>query len=724
MAYQKQEFQNYTVLTAEQLNHIEDGIINVERSIATQIPQAVDKYMGENPVKVTKESLPVEVPFVENARRGEYVFVAEVDENGNPTKWETTEVTFTGSSSSPEMGTKYLRYSKQVLSEEDKAQARENIGAVSMEEVLTAGNLSAIEPAEDDIPKVFFGSALPQLKNEAIMSFRYISKTEDISGYCKTKAQGNSSMQYPKKNQTVKLYKDADCTEKLKVGFKDWGKQNKFCFKANWVDPTHAKNIVCANLWDEVVSSRSDYDTLPEELRNSPKNGAIDGFPVKLYADETYQGVYTLNIPKDAWMFNMDEDNPDHVLMCAETNTNGVYAETPCNFRALWDGTNELHWSVEVGTNGEAVKTALNNLIQFVMDNDGDAFRNGIGNYLDVQSAIDYYLHQYVINGTDGLAKNMLLATYNGTKWHCSAYDMDGVFHYNVNNPCPEGYAEQFSLLWERIAALYAEELTARYKELRQTVYSFANMCTKLENFVYRIGTELYEEDREVFPDLPTGDSFNVKRIREYIRGRLIYCDRKIGQPSEPMYKLGNEITVDAAAWTGHIDTGIKLFDEPKSFTVICEATTGDGATPLRSYLWMCSNDYLALPNAPTGWAGLGAVVEKNGGFRFGFAPDSWEREVFLTENIRGEVMPNYSKHAMVVTEGVPTALYQITERGGSMKSYAPASGVTYVQHDGVLMLGAKRYNYGNNHLFDGTIHSFEIWDYAMTAEEVAEKLA
>lgn len=47
MAYQKQQFQNYTVLTAEQLNYIEDGIINVERSVNTQISQAVDKYMEE-----------------------------------------------------------------------------------------------------------------------------------------------------------------------------------------------------------------------------------------------------------------------------------------------------------------------------------------------------------------------------------------------------------------------------------------------------------------------------------------------------------------------------------------------------------------------------------------------------------------------------------------------------------------------------------------------------
>ena len=63
-----------------------------------------------------------------------------------------------------------VRFTEQELTDEQKAQARENIGASST---------NTIEPAEDDIPKVFFGSALPQTKDDTIMSFRYISKTED-----------------------------------------------------------------------------------------------------------------------------------------------------------------------------------------------------------------------------------------------------------------------------------------------------------------------------------------------------------------------------------------------------------------------------------------------------------------------------------------------------------------------------------------------------------------
>lgn len=124
--------------------------------------------------------------------------------------------------------------------------------------------------AIDDIPKVFFGGPLQQTKTEAVVSFRYISSTQDISGYAKIKAQGNSSMGYPKKNQTVKLYKDFNCSQKLKINFKGWGEQSKFCFKANWIDLTHARNIVSARLWGDVVKSRATYANLPKLLQASP----------------------------------------------------------------------------------------------------------------------------------------------------------------------------------------------------------------------------------------------------------------------------------------------------------------------------------------------------------------------------------------------------------------------------------------------------------------------
>lgn len=90
------------------------------------------------PSGFSKEDLPSEIPFIESSSAGEFVYVVETDENGKPTKWGTAIVSFGGGASRPEMGTNYVSYNEQTATEKEQAQARKNIGAVSMEEVLEA----------------------------------------------------------------------------------------------------------------------------------------------------------------------------------------------------------------------------------------------------------------------------------------------------------------------------------------------------------------------------------------------------------------------------------------------------------------------------------------------------------------------------------------------------------------------------------------------------------
>lgn len=432
-------------------------------------------------------------------------------------------------------------------------------GVVKAGEVGGTVVVTTTEPAEDDIPKVFIAGVKPTTKDDVLAEMRYISKTEDFHAYLEIKCQGSSSMSYPKKNFTVKLYSDEARETEQKKSFKGWNHEsNKFVLKANWIDHSHARNIVSARVWDEIVKSRPDYDTLPEEMRNSPQNGAIDGFPVKLYYNGTYEGLYTWNIGKDDWMWGMDEDNPNHVLLSCCYNDNGVLLEKAGNFRALWSGINEDNWKVEVGTNSDAVKTSLNNLISCVKDTDDETFKATIGNHLDINSAIDYYLYFWANAGLDNLENNMLLATYDGVKWICGAYDMDSVWglHYTgksfiaVNFVCPDQYQAPYSLLWERVVKLFVPELKARYAELRNDALSIPNLYTHFERYMDVIGLDLYAEDLTVYSTIPSGSTNNIKQIRNYIRDRLAYVDAEIANLVERIPCTGVTLSADTLSFT------------------------------------------------------------------------------------------------------------------------------------------------------------------------------
>lgn len=421
-------------------------------------------------------------------------------------------------------------------------------------------------------------------------------------------------MSFPKKNFTIKMYSDETRETRLKKTFKDWKfEQNKYVLKANWIDHSHARNIVSARLWSEVVASRSDYASLPTELKSSPKNGAIDGFPIKVYTNGTYQGIYTWNIGKDDWMWSMDEDNPNHVLVCSGLNTDWQFKETPCNFRTLWNGVDGSGYEIEVGTNSESLKDSINSLISCVKDTDDKTFMETIENRLDVQSAIDYYIHQYVICGIDGLAKNMLLGTYDMKKWIVGSYDMDATFGLWVygskfvdsNYRCPQDYQEAFSLLFERIVKLYSNRIKERYDELRKTVYSIINMLSHFERFADTIGKDLYAEDLEVYLGIPLGDINNIKQLRNFIRDRLSYCDSKFSgidynlNPLENVEWYENQVYNN---FSGQLQSATDEYSTSKFELQDCVYYYGaEGAGYRALYIWDKNDNYLGKIESASG---------------------------------------------------------------------------------------------------------------------------
>lgn len=396
-------------------------------------------------------------------------------------------------------------------------------------QIAGIGAISKVEPETYDIPKVFFNGDKPTDKTSVNATIEYISKTEHFKAYVDIKCQGTSSMSYPKKNYTIKMFSDEAKTTKLKKDFKGWGKQSKFCLKANYIDHSHARNIVSAKLWGQVVKSRSDFDTLPEELKTSPNYGAVDGFPIKVYYNGTYEGVYTWNIPKDGWMNNMDDSLDTHCILCGEEYVSGCFRTADAS---LW--SDELHDAMPAN-----IVTSFNNFQNFVINSSDDEFKTGLSTYADVNSLIDYYIFQYVICGLDSMGKNQLFFTYDGTKWIASSYDMDSTFGlywngqsfvsttYRMQQDYESGIntGGQGNLLYVRLEQLFANEIRARYAELRAGVLSYANIVNEFEKFMDVIGKDLYEEDLTIYTGIPSGNTNNIQQIRNYTRDRLAYVD-------------------------------------------------------------------------------------------------------------------------------------------------------------------------------------------------------
>lgn len=406
-------------------------------------------------------------------------------------------------------------------------------------------DVTTIEPQGNDIPIVTIDGDLPTAKSQGEVNvvLTYSSLTDNFTSYATAKVQGDSSATYPKKNFTIKMFSNEFRSVKLKKKFRDWDKaRNKFVLKANWIDHSHARNIVNARLWTQIVKSRSDYASLPTDLING--NLAIDGFPVKIFNNGVYMGIYTWNLPKDA-LYGLDDSIDANAIVQGDS---GTYSGS-----ILWrNSTIDGMWSDETHDSMPSVITnGFNALLNFVYTSSDTDFVNNFSTYFDKQSIIDQYIFLYAGCIVDNIGKNQTFYTYNGTYWYGGMYDMDGTWGLppfrvesvgwkSAETAFQSGYtavAESggtTNLLYERVGNLFSSDIASRYEELRASVLSEDNINAEFERFIATIPPYVYEEDYASttgngdFTEIPLATTNNVQQIRQFVVERLAYVDSQI----------------------------------------------------------------------------------------------------------------------------------------------------------------------------------------------------
>ena len=179
--------------------------------------------------------------------------------------------------------------------------------------------------------------------------------------------------------------------------------------------------------------------------------------------------------------------------------------------------------------------SSLNRVISAAADSD----KTTLEQVLDIKGAIDYFIFQTVILGTDGLAKNMLLATYDMTKWYLCPYDMDATFdldwegdildEYDATPPYYP-YNNRYSSLLTSIIECYTNEYKARYFELRKSVLSYSSIVNEFEKYIAIYGEDIYIQDTINFPEIPSVSYNTLNSLRTFVKDRFNYLDNVFGQ--------------------------------------------------------------------------------------------------------------------------------------------------------------------------------------------------
>ena len=362
------------------------------------------------------------------------------------------------------------------------------------------------------LPKLYFEGDLDKLNKKSDaqkIKISYISNDINFDGYASIKLQGASSLNFKKKNYNIKFYEDKYLNNELNIDF-GWGSQYKYCLKANWIDKTHSRNIVTANIFADI---QKEFNLFNE----SPNNGMIDGFPIEIYLNNSFFGIYTLNIPKDEWLFNMDKSNPNNLIFSANTWEKTV---------SFYDKANYIDWEIEVGEQNKENLDKLNRLIDFVMYSSDEDFKKDINDYFNLDSLLNYYIMVETSHLIDNTSKNLLLITYDGTIWYTSLYDLDTSWGTYWNGIDLVNYSETNILLennlWKRVKDNFTDELVERYFYLRGSILTKENIMNEFYSFYSLIPEDSFNNELKKWGFIP---GYELKQIEEFLDIKLPVLD-------------------------------------------------------------------------------------------------------------------------------------------------------------------------------------------------------
>ena len=388
------------------------------------------------------------------------------------------------------------------------------------------------------------------LKNEVTYSFPAYGVSGTVE---KFKVQGASSVGHPKKNYTLNLDKSFEA-------FRGYDKNHKYVIKANYTEPSQALNVVGARLWGSIRDTHKHADTgilntngdllvddkgnriiaeTDPQLSIGGTYGAVNGFPIAVYINDQYWGLYTFNIPKDDWMAKMPKKSKGkYAIVDTIWDPQGAFKKET-NFKDQMElqfcSTKDSQWAME----------SVNALIRAVMANYDtvDNFNNAVSPLLDIDSAIDYYIFSVLVDNSDGIFRNYLLQTFDGKKWYFAAYDLDSIFgrtpetfnhmlaksdtddwrNHGVTFENVTNANKLFYQLWK----FYKDEILKRTKALIDGPMSNSEVDTAFVDFARHIPLNAYTAELDVWPQTINTSVDNVNRVGRWYMQRTAWLKNK-----------------------------------------------------------------------------------------------------------------------------------------------------------------------------------------------------
>jgi hypothetical protein len=382
-----------------------------------------------------------------------------------------------------------------------------------------------ISQLPQDLPYLIINApTLPQFKgNKITVSGQYVDPVDNSRSFTFTGAeadvQGTSSAEYARKNYKIKFNngftKKGVTTPNYQLR-EDSVPTNTFTFKADVASSEGANNVELVKLYNDSCP----YKT-PPQLEDGTIRQGIDGYPIVIFQNN---GTETVFIGK--YNFNNDKATPEVFGFTDDDESWEISNNT--SDRVVWknddfSGTDWLNDFEGRHPDKNTDPTNLAALSSWIKSTDTTGlsesekvarlakFKSELGNWMDVDSTLFYYLFTELFLMVDSRAKNAFPTRYDGGVWCWLPYDMDTAIGINNEGALTFGYQledtdktstgadvynGQNSVLWNNVREAFKDELMKMYKELRSNnTISYADTEARFEEHQSKWPAAIFNED-------------------------------------------------------------------------------------------------------------------------------------------------------------------------------------------------------------------------------------
>ena len=388
--------------------------------------------------------------------------------------------------------------------------------------------------------KLYFVGKLPTDDSDArkpeSLTFKMYDDNEKFlfAGNCELAIQGHGSATVPKKGYTFDLYNSNN--DALSVKFGDMVAVDSFHLKAYYSDRTHSRDVGGCKLWRDMISTLSyplsKVNNKPVELSTSVKkdnqytadaNYYPNGFPIAVYINGTFQGLFTFRHKKTRQNYALDNSNFGHIFLDSATYTarlNEAFDHTDWEIKSP-----KMSGYVDMGPVPNATVLAnINRLFDFTRNL--AAQKANHADFIVLKHWIHFLIFSELSGNWDIDGNNVNLMTWNGAQWTILPYDLDQSFGLRGTTISTNqtGWVVNVAF-WSTFKTAYAAEIKEEYTRLRNSFLQTNNLTKYFINQTKAIPRDIYKADFDKWGLFYENGEPQLEHIFSYIDSRLTYLD-------------------------------------------------------------------------------------------------------------------------------------------------------------------------------------------------------